>query len=122
MPPQKNKKHMNNFDISSTGVNIEVHVTYSTDMQQIYFDDTFHVCQYSGPRSTAALIYDPGVCGKITDFDDLISLVNGVKYGRVKELLSAEADCRGCTISALKQEIADEFKKLWASYGDVLYV
>lgn len=60
---------MNNFDTRSTGVNLELNVFWDTDLSQNYFNESFHVLQYSGVRQHSILIYN--WCGELdqSDFD-----------------------------------------------------
>lgn len=49
---------MNNYDISSTGVNLELSVSWDNDLSRMYFDESFHVLQYSGYRQHSILVFN----------------------------------------------------------------
>lgn len=48
---------MNNFDQSSTGVNLELSAFYDNDLSQILFNDNFKILQYSDIRQGSILVY-----------------------------------------------------------------
>lgn len=49
---------MNNYDQSSVGVNLELNVLWDNDLSRIFFDESFHVLQYSGMRQHSILVFN----------------------------------------------------------------
>lgn len=49
---------MNNFDQSSTGVNLNLLCFYDVDRARNDFEDAFHVLQYSGYRQNSILVFN----------------------------------------------------------------
>lgn len=47
----------NNFDTSSTGVNIECSVFYDLDRARMDFDENFKILQHSSYRTSSVLYY-----------------------------------------------------------------
>ena len=104
--------YKNNFDCSSTGINIEVEAYYSTTGSQTIFNDAYDVVRYRG-REVALLI-------RRYDFDKQIDKITDVgkfksgKQGRLSkevvceilnELSSYSYDTQSFTYEELKEEL-----------------
>ena len=104
--------YKNNFDCSSTGINIEVDAYYSTTGSQIIFNDTYDVIRYRG-REVALLIrrydFDKQV-DKITDVGKFKSGTQGRLSKEtvceiLNELSSYSYDTQSFTYDELKEEL-----------------
>ncbi len=60
---------MNNFDQSSTGVNLELDVSYDSCQASRDFENSFHVLQYSGHRQHSVLVFSQYGNFDVSDFD-----------------------------------------------------
>tara|TARA_Y100000296_G_scaffold67255_1_gene79794 strand:+ start:649 stop:1458 length:810 start_codon:yes stop_codon:yes gene_type:complete len=76
---------MNNFDQSSTGVNLELHCFYDSCVARQEFEEAFKVLQYSGHRTVFTVLFCDfgGDCETDFDFNDLSNYA-------VEELTSKE--------------------------------
>lgn len=61
-------KNLNNFDLSSNGVSIELDVCFDCDLARFWFDETFCVLQHSGYRQNSILVYGAHFAD-VSDFD-----------------------------------------------------
>lgn len=59
---------MNNFDQSSTGVNLELLCFYDADRATRDFEEAFHVLQYSGYRQNSILVFNGFGDQDVSDF------------------------------------------------------
>lgn len=75
----------NNFDTSSTGVNIECSVFYDLDRARRDFEDNFKILQHSGYRTSSVLYYIDN--GNVVDDDKIKFLVKGDKAAKIKYLV-----------------------------------
>jgi phage pi2 protein 07 len=60
---------MNNFDQSSSGINLELNCFWDTDLSRIYFDESFYIIQYSTYSQNSILVYNWNGEIKAEDFD-----------------------------------------------------
>lgn len=116
---------MNNFDQSSSGVNLELIVNWDCDRSQADFKECFHVLQHSGYRTHSILEYlDFGNIDKSFDFKDLSNydftkkeLIAALKIGGYWDQSTAKN--KGYDLyKATKQELCDYL--IEASYYDNL--
>lgn len=89
---------MNNLDQSSTGVNLELNVTYDNDLSQMWFDDTFEN------------IYREG--GSLINNYSRVNVYLYTQYGNISndfDLADIENyNVKKCTVKALKDFLKDE--------------
>lgn len=104
--------YKNNFDCSSTGINIEVDAYYSTTGSQIIFNDTYDVVRYRG-RDVSLLIrrydFDKQI-DKLTDVGKFVSGKRGPMSKEtmceiLNELSSYSYDTESFTYEELKEEL-----------------
>lgn len=60
-------KNLNNFDLSSNGVSIELDVCFDCVFARFWFDETFRVLQHSGYRQNSILVYGAHIVD-VSDF------------------------------------------------------
>ena len=104
--------YKNNFDCSSTGINIEVEAYYSTTASQIIFNDAYDVVRYRG-REVALLIRRYDFDRQIDKITDVGKFKSG-KRGRLSketiceilnELSSYSYDTQSFTYEELNEEL-----------------
>ena len=49
---------MNNFDQSSSGVNLELNISFDADRARMDFEESFHILQHSAHRQTSVLVFN----------------------------------------------------------------
>lgn len=76
----------NNFDISSTGTDIEVSVFRDTDRSQRDFDDNIKMLRHSGYSTTSIGYYVDN--GNVPDHDEIKFIVKGNKKDLLKFVLA----------------------------------
>lgn len=84
---------MNNYDTSSTGVNIEVSAFHDCHLSQAYFDESFHVLRHSGYRENALFIYTEGDDGVPTDLEELYSHYGHNHKDLFKSIIERDLPC-----------------------------
>lgn len=72
---------INNFDMSSSGVNIELDIFYDRDMSQIYFDDLIYGCYHQ----TIIFRSNRGELDYIVFFEDPDNLINKYNNRTIRE-------------------------------------
>lgn len=60
---------MNNFDQSTSGVNLTLNCFYDKDRSQSDFDESFHVLQYAGFRQNSVLVFNQFGNFDFSDFE-----------------------------------------------------
>lgn len=79
----------NNFDTSSTGVNLELYIDRDCDQAMRDFEESFHVLQYSGYRQHSILVFNGFGDQDVSDFS-FTDLDNyDVEKVSVKEIFKA---------------------------------
>ena len=78
----------NNFDQSSTGLNVECTCFYDTDRSERDFRENFEVLQHSGYRTSSVLYYIDN--GNVPGHDEIKFIVKGDKAAKIKFL---EKEC-----------------------------
>lgn len=118
---------INNFDQSSSGLNLELSCYYDNDLSRMWFEETFHVLQYSGYRQNSILVYGNNFQDvsnfSLSDIDNyqvesnkqlLKAFINYVytkpTYTDIKELLLEIDVC-----------ISDDIKTLWDAIETYIY-
>lgn len=102
----------NNFDNSSSGVNIECAAFYDTDRSRYDFEENFKVIQFSGYRTTSVLYYVGN--GNVPDNDDISFSVKGKKSAKVDylatELNYTKKEIRSWDIDTIDTEILGQYE------------
>lgn len=75
----------NNFDQSSTGLNIECTVFYDNDRSRNDFEENFEVLQHSGYRTSSVLYYIDH--GNVPGHDEIKFKVKGERATKIKKLV-----------------------------------
>lgn len=60
---------MNNFDKSSSGVNLTLNCFHDTDRSRSDFEESFHILQHAGFRQHSVLVFNQFGNFDVTDFD-----------------------------------------------------
>lgn len=60
---------MNNYDQSSSGVNLELNISYDIDRARREFEESFHVLQCSGYRTNSVLVFNQYGNFDVSDFE-----------------------------------------------------
>lgn len=77
---------MNNFDQSSSGVNLELNISFDADRANRDFEDSFYVLQYNSYRQNSVLVFNQFGNFDVTGFDIDDSENYDPKSYTVKEL------------------------------------
>lgn len=75
----------NNFDRSSSGLNIECTCFYDTDLSERDFRENFEVLQHSGYRTSSVLYYIDN--GNVPGHDKIKFTVKGERTAKIKKLV-----------------------------------
>lgn len=108
----------NNFDTSSTGVNIECSVFYDLDRARMDFEENFKILQHSGYRTSSVLYYIDN--GNVTDDDKIKFTVKGEKAAKIKALSDwhDETDLETWPDDDLNSEIISRYEVNLIDYAE----
>ncbi len=108
---------MNNFDQSSSGVNLELNISFDADRANHDFEESFYILQHSGYRQNSILVFNQFGNFDVTGFT-LTSLDNyKVVELTTKQIFKAfynyqyptniDQDLQACDISGIKELLQD---------------
>jgi len=101
----------NNFDQSSTGVNIEAVCFYDCGMSRMHFEENFAIIQHSGYRTSTVAYYIDN--GNVEDHDSITFSIKGTKKEKVnylaKELTFTKTEIRTWDKDTLDSEIIGQY-------------
>lgn len=60
---------MNNYDQSSSGINLELNLSYDLDRARREFEESFHILQHSGYRTNSILVFNRYGNFDVSDFE-----------------------------------------------------
>lgn len=60
---------MNNYDQSSSGINLELNLSYDLDRARREFEESFHILQHSGYRTNSILVFNQYGNFDVSDFE-----------------------------------------------------
>ena len=79
------KTKRNNYDKSSTGIDIECICQYDTDLSRMHFEENFKVLQHNGHRTQSVLYFIEN--GNVPDSSGIKFTVKGDKETKIKHLM-----------------------------------
>ena len=93
---------MNNYDQSSSGINLELNCFYDSDQARRDFEEAFHVLQYSGYRQHSILVFTGFGEFDVSDF----SFSDLENYNQ-----------KGITVKQLRAFCRDTLGLMWSDYA-----